>query len=388
MIYNFDSTMPNALTLTGVAGSLRNILKTHLCDGSGAGSVATLTVADGVATATYSSGHPFKPYSVAQFAGSSEAAINGLKRISTTSANSVTFLAPGVADGPVAGTITSKLAPAGWTEMFAGSLANVLTIKSSMVEATGFPLRVDDTGTTNARVRAYESMSDISTGVASVPLESQMAGGLFWPKSGAAGATARPWFLVGDERGFYLAVSPQGTDRYTLLYFGDIKSLRSGDAYGCLITGNQADQVAATTAPLGCSGYSGRTDRAGAYLVRAHTAVGQSVPAQRIGAHHTGTAADTYAGTSGYAWGMYPNGPNNGLMGGELELFAASGVRGSLPGLIHPYQDCGNAFASGAIVDGTDDLLGRKLLAIRVAPPSGSVTPGTVFIDITGPWGR
>ena len=74
-------------------------------------------------------------------------------------------------------------------------------------------------------------------------------------------------------------------------------------------------------------------------------------------------------------------------MTGGLELFAL-GMRGSLPGLLHPVQDCGNAFASGAIVEGTDGLEGRKLLALRVAPPSGSQTAGTVFLDITGPWSR
>ena len=79
--------------------------------------------------------------------------------------------------------------------------------------------------------------------------------------------------------------------------------------------------------------------------------------------------------------------PNNGLMTGALELHS-QGIRGTLPGLLHPVQDLGNAFATGAIVDGTDDLAGRRLMAILTAPPSGSITPGTVFIDTTGPWGR
>ena len=37
--------------------------------------------------------------------------------------------------------------------------------------------------------------------------------------------------------------------------------------------------------------------------------------------------------------------------------------------------------------DGTDDLAGRRLLAIRTGPPAGG-TVGTVFIDTTGNWGR
>ena len=386
MIFTFDSTQPGAPSLSGVAGALRTLLKACLVDGFGAGPVATLTVSGGIATATYAGAHPFKVGYVAQFAGATPAGLNGNKVILSATGTSVTFAAPGVPDGAATGTITSKAAPAGWQELFAGSLANVIALKPSVVEATGCVLRVDDTGTINARVRAYEAMSDISTGVGMTPLESQAAGGLWWPKSATANATARAWILVADARGFYLAVAPAGGDRYTLLFAGDIASLKSGDAYGYLLTGNQSDQTNASTAPDGCLGYSGRTTRDGAYVVRSHTAIGQSTSVQRLGAHHNGSTADVYAGVAGYSLGSYPNGPNNGLMTGALELHAL-GIRGTLPGLLHPVQDLGSAFAPGAIVDGTDDLAGRRLMAIRTGPPA-SGTVGTVFIDMTGPWSR
>ena len=387
MIFTFDSSQPGAPVLSGTAGALRTLLKACLVDGFGAGAVATLTVSGGIATATYAGAHPFKVGYVAQFAGATPAGLNGDKVILSVTGTSVTFAAPGVPDGAATGTITSKAAPAGWQELFAGALANVIALKPSVVEATGCVLRVDDTGAINARVRAYEAMSDISTGVGMTPLESQAAGGLWWPKSGAASSAARPWVLVADERGFYLAVAPQGGDRYTLLYSGDLASLKSGDAYGYLVTGNQSDQTNATAVPDGCCGYSHRSARSGAYLARSHTGIGQSLAVQRIGAHHNGVSSDAYAGTAGYGWGAYPNGPNNGLLTASLEVFGL-GVRGSLPGLLHPVQDLGGAFASGAIVAGTDDLAGRQLMALRVAPPAGGITAGTVFIDLTGPWGR
>ena len=387
MIFTFDSSQVGAPVLSGSAGALRAVAKACLVDGFGAGPVATLTVSGGIATATYAGAHPFKVGYVAQFAGATPAGLNGDKVILSVTGTSVTFAAPGVPDGAATGTITSKAAPAGWQELFAGALANVIALKPSVVEATGCVLRVDDTGTINARVRAYEAMSDISTGVGMTPLESQAAGGLWWPKSATANATARAWILVADARGFYLAVAPAGGDRYTLLFAGDIASLKSGDAYGYLLTGNQGDQTNAYSVPDGCVGYSHRSARSGAYMVRSHTAIGQSIAVQRLGAHHNGSTADVYAGTAGYSLGTYPNGPNNGLMTGVLELHAL-GIRGTLSGLLHPVQDLGNAFATGAIVDGTDDLAGRRLMAIRTGPPSGAVVPGTVFIDVTGPWGR
>ena len=386
MIFTFDSSQVGAPVLSGTAGALRALLKACLVDGFGAGAVATLTVSGGIATATYAGAHPFKVGYVAQFAGATPAGLNGNKVILSVTGTSVTFAAPGVPDGAATGTITSKAAPAGWQELFAGALTNVIALKPSVVEATGCVLRVDDTDTINARVRAYEAMSDISTGVGMTPLESQAAGGLWWPKSATANATARAWILVADARGFYLAVAPAGGDRYTLLFAGDIASLKSGDAYGYLLTGNQGDQTNDSSVPDGCVGYSHRSARTGAYLVRSHTAIGQSTAVQRLGAHHNGSTADVYAGTAGYSVGTYPNGPNNGLMTGALELHAL-GIRGTLPGLLHPVQDCGNAFATGAIVDGTDDLAGRRLLAIRTGPPAGG-TVGTVFIDTTGNWGR
>ena len=386
MIFTFDSSQPGAPVLSGTAGALRTLLKACLVDGFGAGAVATLTVSGGIATATYAGAHPFKVGYVAQFAGATPAGLNGDKVILSVTGTSVTFAAPGVPDGAATGTITSKAAPAGWQELFAGALANVIALKPSVVEATGCVLRVDDTGAINARVRAYEAMSDISTGVGMTPLESQAAGGLWWPKSATANATARAWILVADARGFYLAVAPAGGDRYTLLFAGDIASLKSGDAYGYLLTGNQGDQTNASSVPDGCVGYSHRSARTGAYLVRSHTAIGQSTAAQRIGAHHNGSTSDLYAGTAGYSQGTDPNGPNNGLMTGALELFA-TGIRGTLPGLLHPVQDCGNVFATGAIVDGTDDLTGRRLMAVRTGPPA-SVTVGTTFIDVTGNWSR
>lgn len=380
----FASTDPGAIVLSGTAGALSTLLKTHLVDGSGLQSVATLTVASGIATATYSAGHPFVEGRVALIAGATPAGLNGEKRIISVATNSVTFAAQGVLDGAATGSITSKLAPAGWQQVFSGT--NIACLKPAVPEATGCVLRVDDTGTLNARVRAYEAMTDADTGIGPTPMNSQVSGGLYWPKSSTNNSTGRPWFLVADDRCFYLAVAPQGGDRHTLLYSGDIASLKSGDPYGYLITGNLSDMTSSGSTGNGCCGYSRRGDTSGAYLARMHTGIGQSVAAQRIGAHHTGASQDIYAGTPGYAWGTYPNGPNNGLMTGALELFAG-GIRGTLPGLLHPVQDCGNMFSSGTMVDGTDDLAGRRLLALRVGPPAGGTT-GTVFLDATGPWSR
>lgn len=381
----FHSAMTGIPALSGTAGALITLLDAILVNGYGSTNVATLSVTAGVATATFASGHPFVRDSTALFAGATPSPLNGEKRILSVAANSVTFDATGVADGAATGTITTKVAAAGWEKAFSGT--NVAVYRSLDVGSTRCYLRIDDTGTTNARFISYEYMSDANTGVNPCPLPSQVSGGLYLPKSNAASAAARPWAMVADQYGFHIALDPGGNGRYSLLYSGDIASLKNGDAYSFSVTGNLSDQTAVSSAPDGCNGYSRRSSNFGCYVQRSSTAVGQAVAAQRVGAHHNGTSAAVYAGTAGYSWGTYPNVPNNGLLTCPLELTVGNSIRGSIPGLLHPIQDCGPMFSTFARVDGTDDLAGKTLMAFRVGPPS-SGDLGTVFIDITGPWSR
>ena len=65
----FDSAMTGAPVLSGSAGALHAVLKACLVDGFGAGSVATLTVASGIATATFPGAHPYRIGTVSQFGG-------------------------------------------------------------------------------------------------------------------------------------------------------------------------------------------------------------------------------------------------------------------------------------------------------------------------------
>ena len=385
-VKHFHSAMTGAPVLSGTAGTLLAVLDACLVTGFGLKTADSVMVASGVATLAFSTGHSFEPGAIALIEGATPAGLNGEKRILSTTANSVTFAATGIADGAATGTIGAKLAPAGWEKAsFSGT--NVAAYRPSDVTSTRMFLRVDDTGTTNARVVSYEAMTDISTGANPIPLAAQVAGGLWWPKSATANATARAWRVFADSRGVYVALEPNGSDRWQLMFAGDIASLKSGDAYGWLVTGNTEDMSNSASVPQGCLGYSGRSARAGGYLARAYTGIGQAIGVQRVGSHHNGGAADVYAGMVGYAFGGYPNGPNNGLLTGALELVEASGIRGSAPGLLHPLHNVSSSFATGAVVDGTNDLVGRRLMALRTQP-SSATAGGAVFVDITGPWSR
>ena len=196
------SDMPGAPVLSGTAGSLIAVLDAVLVNGFGLVSVTGLTVTGGIATATVSAGHSMQVDSVGLIAGAAPAGLNGEKRILSIAGNSFTFDATGIADQTATGPITAKVAPAGWTKAFSG--ANLAAYKITPPEGTGFYLRVDDTGTTVARVRGYETMSDVNTGTGPFPTTADFAGsGLWWSKSNTASAGTRPWRIAADDRGFY-----------------------------------------------------------------------------------------------------------------------------------------------------------------------------------------
>lgn len=381
----FHSAMTGAPALSGTAGALVALLDALLVNGYGTTNVVSIVVAGGIATVTYASGHPFVKDMVGLFAGATPSGLNGDKRILSTTTNSLTFDATGISNQTATGTITSKVSPAGWEKAFSGT--NLAAYRSLNVGSTRCYLRMNDTGTLNARFVSYESMTDVNTGLNASPLESQLSGGLYFPKSLSANSTARPWVMVADDMGFYLAVDTNGSGRYTVLYVGDISSLKSGDAYGFCVTGNQSDQTSTSSPNDGCVGYSRKSSAVGVYIQRSSTAVGQAVAAFKVGAHHNTTISDVYSGYTNYSYGTYPNIANNGLLTCPLELVVGASIRGAFPGLYHAVQDCANSFVTLGTVDGTDDLAGRKLMAIRVGAPGGSLS-GTMFIDITGDWSR
>ncbi len=391
MIFTFDSSQVGAPVLSGSAGALRAVIKACLVDGFGAGPVASITVAAGVATVAFSGSHPYRVGSVIQIAGATPSALNGNKRTSTVVGSSITFPAPGVPDGAATGTITAKMAPAGWVELFPGALANVLAVKPSAAEASGSVLRLDDAGTTTARVVGYEFLSAISTGDGAFPIEAQLPGGLYWPKSGTANTVARPWWLFADGRSFLIWTAPNAAypSHGTLFGFGDLASDKSGDAYCAAIFGGDAGVWSSGTANPGCIGYANfNVSGSLAYVARMHTGMGGAQVIKKGAAYNTSSA---YSGIASYgsAYAIpYPNGADNSLRLAAVDIFVGTyGIRGRVPGVFHTPQAVGEGFSTGGIVDGHGDYAGRMFVALRVGPTNSPLSSaGTVFVDTTGPW--
>lgn len=234
--------MPSAPLLTGQVGSLIAILDACLLNGFGSRTLDSLVIAGGIATATISAGHTYNRWSVVEVAGASPAAINGQQRILSVTATTFTFAAWQLyADQTASGTITCRLPPIGsWEKTFSGT--NKAAYRSIDPLAAGFFLRVNDTGAGPdvyaARVRGYESMSDVDTGTNPFPTVAQQGGeGGRWIKSSTLDATARPWWLVGDTRGFYLWTQPTaGVSALAWYPFGDVlEPFNDADVFATMI---------------------------------------------------------------------------------------------------------------------------------------------------------
>ena len=385
----FHNGMAGAPTLSGTAGSLIAVLDACLVNGFGSGTVDSVVISGGIATVTRSTGHPFEVDSVAFIAGAtvSGGSINGEKKVLSVTATTYTFDATGIANQTATGTITHKLAPANWVKEF--SSTNLAVYKSADVASTGCRLRVDDTGTVNARVVGYETMSDVNTGTGPFPTSAQVSGGAYWTKSSVANSTSNNWILVADGRTIYFARAyrtASGTPNdYELTMFGDIASVKTGgDAFGCVLNANTSDQSGGNV--NGSSSMYGISST-NIWMPRAYTGLGSSMAVAKAFPNFGGLAAGSYSGGSTNSYMPYPNPTDGGLylvpnyitenVGGNQAL------RGISPGLYGCPQNLGTtSFANKDSVTGVTGLTGKKLKAICTFTGLTAI----VFIDITGAW--
>src|SRR3990167_7265234 len=226
-----------ALAVAGGAG-----LGGDLAAAGGVSTAIAVSVASGIAPATPTSGETFDRDAGVLIAGATPGDLNGEARVLTTSLTSITW-ATTAADGVATGTITIKYAPqTDWVKVYAGT--NKAAYRSNHVQSRGRYLRIDDTGTTTARVRGYESMTDVDTGTGPFPTDAQMSGGGHWHKSVFANATAVKYRIFCDERFVLIEIAAGysgGVNNIGAVArgFGDpIELSPSGDAWATLLSFN------------------------------------------------------------------------------------------------------------------------------------------------------
>lgn len=380
--------MRGAPVLSGSVNSAIGVLDAFLLTGFGAVTALSVTVAGGIATAQLQAGDTFEKHCVVLIAGATPSQLNGEGRVLTATNASISW-ATTAADGVATGTITIRVAPVGgWEKLFAGT--NKAVYRSIDPLGSGFCLRVDDSGTTTLRVRGFESMSDVDTGVGPFPTDAQISGGGWWLKSSVASSAAVRYDLIADSRTLLTAVcsgSPSSATNLAspLRGFGDMLPLRaSGDPYACALSCNASSAISAVFGLGSFDRFSNSSDAI--FLPRGIGGIGSSHSVWTLS--YVGGASAT-SGADG-TLGTFPS-----AVDGELKFSkrfvkdgATSTPRADVPGLLYIPQSGVNSLVSPRdILPGTGAMAGRLLLALGATSGTPTVAhDGIYLVDITGPW--
>ena len=387
-VKHFFRAMSGAPVLNGQAGSMIAVLDACLVTGFDLKAATALTVAGGVATLTFSGTHSASLHAVILVEGVTGplAGLNGEQKVTHTAAGQLRF-ATALADGTAAGTVTFKMAPAGWTKVFSGT--NKAVYQSADPTSTKMYVRVDDSfAETHCRLRGFEVMTDIDSGAGLFPTDAQISGGGYMAKAWSSDTTPVPWVLVADARGAYINITPYGASNPSAAagrtcYLGDMSPLRpGGDPYAFSLG------VSAGPGHTQATGTCDTGESNGQYFPRSHVGLGVSL-------NHS-VRSDVGSATSGMddTRGVFPSPVDGSLL--LSRRFAWEGMypvpRAYFPGLYTvPQSDVGLYIAPGTVQAGGAPLGGRQLLALGCGAsnntfPSGNI--GISFIDITGPWVR
>lgn len=356
-VKHFTSEMGGAPTLGDTAaGDFIGLLKACLVTGFNVTPIAEMTFDSetGEVTVDVGTGHGFKRWQVIEISGADQAAYNGEHRITAATEDSFTFVPetePGTS--PATGsTLEAKAAPVGgWTIEAEDSDNHKIALSRDAADATDHVLLIENTGYSGdssvngnfANVRICESFTDFDTfdSVAS-----------YWWAASHRYASAE-WLLVADGHLLYWLPRYANPGKRAAFVWGDIETVRPGDAAHCLINGcdksnsgewdHSNDSPYTAFADLGANDYRG--------IARGH----QQLPGEQS------WSLIGIGGTMGASF-SYPNPATNGfyVATGKLMVVEQSSLRGFMPGLLQPLHT--SSVYHGAVVDNLPDLEGVPVL--------------------------
>lgn len=258
----------------------------------------------------------------------------------------------------------------GWTKTFSGT--NTATYRAPT--GNRFYLGIDDTSTTNFRLRGFEVATSagtaITSGINPFPNDSQVSGGLYIVKRQAM---STPWFLISDGLIFYFccnytAGTPEHNDG---MCFGDFIPYATYDTFNTVIKGSY---------DTGNSGFQNTSKLRNVvnttYIARSATQLGGSTYANFI-IDVSRSKSDFRIGGSGTP---FPHPITNTLDLGIVEIGDSIGIRGRLPGIWCPFHTYGS-FANGDTY--TSNTLNRSFIARKFGYSSET---STIFFETTDNW--
>ena len=374
----FKSTDTGAPVLSGTAGALISLLNTLLVTGYNSKTV-TITQAEGLAMVSCT-GHGYVTGQCLRMTGADQADYNGEKIITVVDENTLSFPVPAQTISPATGVITAQVASAGWTQSFSGTNKAAFRMGGGNQRT----LRVDDTGTTSARVVGYEAMTSIDVGSGDFPSSVQVSGGLYINKSTVADASARAWVAMATDRLLHLWINAGPTLGLVCGHqcFGDIQSFAGGDQFNTVLiaqTSYSASSVGAYQAMLTTQGYANALT--GHFMARGYTQTGGSV---QVGKHADAAKIGSLTGMLGGAGLPYPNSADGGLYLSPIFLHEAGAIRGILPGVWAPLHP--RPFGHMDTVNGSGPLADKVFLALNADGSSAATTAGQLLYETSNTW--
>ena len=377
----FQSTDPNAPGgITYNAGTLVAMLDACLVNGYSTFSVTSITRGGSTATVTATS-HGLVTGETVRIAGAAQTEYNVDAVITKIDANTFTYAVGGTPATPATGTITGRKAPAGggWTIAYTGTNKRAYRAPSG----NRFFLRIDDTAaaTIDARLRGYETMSDIDTGTGPFPTDAQNSGGGYAYRTDAS--TARGWKVLADSRAVWWWTDGAGGLGSTSQVngFGDFISYKVGDAYNSFLACG-AGTAAGTAYWIGFTGSPPSTTYNGLVLTRNFSQAGGSVIAAPLWNEmlSSSTFGQNAWITVGPTYAIFPEPINGGLLIDRAVLFetVSKGLRGYLPGLWASYPS--RPFSHGDSFNGTGTYAGKQFMQWNVNGPT------SVLMELTDWW--
>ena len=364
------STFRGAPVLTGVAGALIAVLDAFLLTGYGHITAQSVVIAGGICTATVNAGENFEVDACILVSNATPVDLNGVARVTANTATTVSW-PTSLPDGPVNGPVGIRYAPAPgpWEKLF--SKTNVAVYRSTHPESTGMCLRVDDTGTLLAGVRAYKTMSDVDTGTDPFPTVARLANPI-WSK-GYSGTAAKNYLLWADRSMLVVGLEAGTTTVFSCNAFGDpIPVNPAGDAYACMLSA----QAAATDGGIR-SGVGAATSGAATFCCR--SLAGSAGP---VLGSTTLSGGSTVVSGADSTFGAASAALDGKLIFSELALIegAQSGPpRAILPAVRHVPQSGLNSLTFGTKVQLES---GSKCIAVPAASSMNSSRAGTYFVEI------
>lgn len=360
--------------ISGQAGALITLLDSLLqtvANGGGFNSktINSLAVDANVATVVTSTPHALAVDDIIGITGCNESVFNNEFRVASIT-NSTTFtFAVTTATASATGSPVLKIAPLNWEKVYSGT--NKAVYRSLDLGSNKIYLRIDDSATTYATVTTYETMSDVDTGTGA-------GSPVYWVKSSTANSTARAWYLFGDTKRFYLMVAWHATyPTWCAGYaFGDIASVKAGDAYNTMLMGHSASAPTNSTTSQSLTYIGVANQTAGQYLARSHTQVGSAVAFFKGSPVVPGATAQMgYGSQVSYVANL----ADNGVHLVPLDIYETVNVyRGQLKGIYVPIETTAGNFPN---MDKTLVYGGRTYAAVIMACVTAA---GNCWFDITG----